>query len=295
MKSASPEEKLGFDKADMGEWEALTDLKAVEVLSPAAASKVRKDFSERIISSRMIRRKKPMPGVGSFKFKSRWCVHGHKDPDSHLLRTFAPTPTVESINLFFQVCLNENLSLAFGDIRNAFGQSDKLDRPTGDIWVEPCQGLNLPSGSWIKLIAPVYGLDDAPLRWHKTLLNFFFSLGFERSLLEPCWLIKRSHGRLLAQVLLEVDDINVGTVPAYAEELKKARQVGVRGSRLCWKEHSQSGRQDLSMSRKIHLRETGGNQDSSWPEDRQVSTLDSFRVRGVQEHVVQGALGGTSI
>ncbi len=123
--------------------------------------------------------------------------------------------------MFFQVCLNENLDLSFGDIKNAFGQSDKLDRADGDIWVEPCEGLSLPEGSLTRFVVPVYGLDGAPLRWQMTLLNFFSPLGFERSLLEPCWLVKRSHGKIIAQVLLEVDGINVGSIPSYAKELKK--------------------------------------------------------------------------
>ncbi len=71
-------------------------------------------------------------------------------------------------------------------------------------------------------MVPVYGLDDAPLRWRMTLLNFFSPLGFERSLLEPGWLLKRSHTKIIAQVLLEVGDINVGSIPSYDKDLKKA-------------------------------------------------------------------------
>ena len=193
---ASPDERRGFDLADAAEWKALCDLKAVEILSKAEADRVRVFRANRIMTSRMIRRKKPTPGVGNFKYKSRWCVHGHKDPDSHLLQTFSPTPSAESINLFFQVTLNADFKLAFGDIRNAFGQSDPMSRPTGDIYV------------------------DAPLKWHQTLLNFFFSIGFERTLLEPCWLVLRKDGRLIAQVLIEVDDLNIASTAEYSEELR---------------------------------------------------------------------------
>ena len=127
----------------------------MEVLNPKEASAVREKHPHRVITSRMITRKKPMPGVSAFKYKSRWCVHGRKDPDSHLLKAFSPTPSVEAINMFFQVCLNENLDLSFGDIKNAFGQSDKLDRADGDIWVEPCEGLpeGSPSDLWFLSMA----------------------------------------------------------------------------------------------------------------------------------------------
>ena len=210
MKLATPEEKRGFDDSDKKEWDAIVNMKAVKVHVGADARKIREEQGHRIITSRMIRRKKPQPGVGNFKFKSRWCVHGHKDPDSHVLQTYSPMPCTESITMFFQTCLNLNLSVSLTDITNAFCQSNRLDRPQGPLFVKPCSGLDLPEDSLIELVAPVYGLDDAPIRWHHTVLQFFQSLGYERSLLEPCWLIKRtSSGQVISQVLIEVDDINI--------------------------------------------------------------------------------------
>ena len=131
-------------------------------------------------------------------------------------------PSTEAIALFFQLSLNLNFQVAFADVKCAFCQSDRLNRPQGDIFVEPCSGLDLPPGSLIKLIAPVYGLEDAPLRWHLTLVSFFETLGFQRSLLEPCWMVKRLHGDVVAQVLIEVDDINVAARKSYLPELQKA-------------------------------------------------------------------------
>ena len=114
--------------------------------------------------------------------------------------------------------------MSLADVTNAFCQADKLDRPDGRLFVLPCEGLDVESDSLIELVAPVYGLDDAPIRWHHTLLLFFESLGFVRSLLEPCWLIKRERGRIIAMVLIEVDDINIGCVKAYQEELRAAME-----------------------------------------------------------------------
>lgn len=104
----------------------------------------------------------------------------------------------------------------------AFCQSEPLDRPQGDIYVESCQGLGLDPGTLI-LVAPGYGLDDAPIRWHQTIVSFFTNLGFHRTLLESCWLVKRDAktGKILAMVLIEVDDLNIATVPEYKETLLK--------------------------------------------------------------------------
>eukprot|EP00959_Pyramimonas_sp_CCMP1952_P089619 1874921-Pyramimonas_sp.AAC.1 len=79
-----------------------------------------------------------------------------------------------------------NWVLHVADAKNAFCQSNRLERPNGAIYVEPCAGLTLPPGSLIELVAPVYGLNDAPLLWHRTITDFLVSLGFEKSLLEPC-------------------------------------------------------------------------------------------------------------
>ena len=222
LKEANIEERIGFEHSDKAEWENILQLGAAKVLSPEAAREIKKHSPDRVVTSRMIRRKKPQPGVNNFKFKSRWCIHGHVDPDTGSFKTFAPMPSSEAIIMFFQIALNLNFRISFADVQQAFCQSDDLDRPQGKIFVVPCPGLGLPNDSLIELIKPVYGLDDAPLRWHKTLLRFFNELGFERSLLEPCWLVKRVNGSIQAMVLIEVDDINVACVEGYKQQLQSA-------------------------------------------------------------------------
>ncbi len=221
MKQADHADILGFRSSDKAEWDAIVKLGAVKILSKSESASIRSQLPHRIITSRMVRRKKPTPGVGNFKFKSRWCVHGHKDPDSFSLKTYSPMPTTESISMFFQLCINLDLKVSLADVSNAFCQSNKLDRPAGKLYVSPCEGLSLDPNTLIELVVPVYGLDDAPIRWHHTLLEFFTSIGFTRSLLEPCWLVKREKGRVIAMVLIEVDDINVGVIPGYQKELQE--------------------------------------------------------------------------
>ena len=223
LTGASPDDLKGFETSDLKEWSTILEMQAVKVWEGNDAERIKKEHGDRVIDSRMIRRKKPMPGVGNWKYKSRWCVLGHHDPDSHLLATFAPMPTSEAISMFFQLSLNLNLRVSFTDITSAFCQSDPLDRDGGPLYVLPCGGLpNVSKGSVIELIAPVYGLDDAPIRWHHTVLKFFQGLGFERTLLESCWLVLRSHGHVVAMVLIEVDDINLACNAEYEPKIKEA-------------------------------------------------------------------------
>eukprot|EP00959_Pyramimonas_sp_CCMP1952_P107470 2246982-Pyramimonas_sp.AAC.1 len=98
--------------------------------------------------------------------------------------------------------------LNIADAENAFCQSNLLERPNGAIYVETCSGLSLPVGSLIELVAPVCGLNGAPLLWRRTLADFLSPLGFVKSLLEPClWLKRGKLGGLEAPVLIEVDDL----------------------------------------------------------------------------------------
>eukprot|EP00959_Pyramimonas_sp_CCMP1952_P081841 1709423-Pyramimonas_sp.AAC.1 len=118
-----------------------------------------------------------MEGVGAkAKAKSRWCVHGHEDPDGEHLSVYPPTPQTESILVALQVIASMNWVLNIADAKNSFCQSNRLERPNGAIYVEPCSGLSLPVGSLIELVAPVYGFDDAPLLWHRALTDFLSSL-----------------------------------------------------------------------------------------------------------------------
>ena len=222
MKHATPEEIAGFKLSDSEEWSSILNLGAAKILSVEESKKVKRECPERVITSRMIRRKKPLPGIGNFKFKSRWCLHGHQDPDSGSFEIFSPMPSTESITLFFQLSLNLGLEVGFLDIKNAFCQGQKLDRPRGKLYAVPCEGLGISKDQLIEIVAPIYGLDDSPLRWHRTLLDFFSTLGFSRSLLEPCWLVKRVSGVIVCQILIEVDDLNIACSQKYLPTLKKA-------------------------------------------------------------------------
>ena len=117
--------------------------------------------------------------------------------------------------------------MPFSDVRNAFCQSGRLQRPKGPLFAEPCEGLDLPPGSLIIIDVPVYGLDDAPASWRLTVSSFLTEdLGFERNIVEPCWYSKfhLETRECIAQILVEVDDFIVAAVPSFYQELKQAMQ-----------------------------------------------------------------------
>ena len=130
------DEKEAFRTADHPEWDAIHGTGSVRVLSEKESKKVREIMPERILSSRMVRRWKPIAGVNQFKAKSRWCAHGHQDVDAPSLKTFSPTPTTESLHLCLTLALALDLCLQFADVKNAFCQSDPMARPNGPIFAE---------------------------------------------------------------------------------------------------------------------------------------------------------------
>ena len=106
-----------------------------------------------------------------------------------------------------QTIASPKWNLEIANAKNAFCQSDRLVRPKGSIFVEPCEGLGLESGSLIELIAPVHGLNDAPILWHRTLAEWLVNQGCRKSLVEPCLYVKHKSGSLVGLALVEVDDL----------------------------------------------------------------------------------------
>ena len=224
LKELSQQEREMFESADKLEWDAILSTGAVRVVSGREAEEARSKYPHRIISSRMVRRKKPQPGLHQWKPKSRWCLHGHRDPDTGTLVTYAPTPQGEGMMAFLLVSACQRLKVSFGDIKNAFCQSKKLQRPLGPLFAEPCDGLDLPPGSLISIEVPVYGLDDAPASWRLTVTEFLTeTLGFTRNLVEPCWFSKfEEHDQSpMAHILVEVDDFIISAKPSFHSKLKK--------------------------------------------------------------------------
>ena len=223
LKDLCEKERKMFDESDALEWEAILKTKAVRVIYGKEAQQMREKYPDRIVSSRMVRRKKPIAErLHGWKPKSRWCLHGHKDPDVGSLMTYAPTPQCESMNLFLQVGLNLGHRFVFGDAKNAFCQSDPLFRSQGPLFAEPCSGLHLPRGALIVIEVPVYGLDDAPAAWRTTVTKFLVQNNFVRNLIEPCWYVKyNEQNENIAQVLIEVDDFIVSSAPKEEASVKK--------------------------------------------------------------------------
>ena len=139
-----------------------------------------------------------------------------------------------------QVC---DLTLSIADLKNAFWQSDSLDRSAGPLFVDPCEGLDLPPGSIIQLIARVYGLNGAPLRWHRTLTAWLTKQGYRKSLLEPCLYVHYAPGGSVdGLIFIEVDDLAIGTKRTQEAGFQRKFQGAFRFGKWEKREASSAGR-----------------------------------------------------
>ena len=116
LKSLAKAERDMFESSDLLDWKSIIGSGAERVLMEERAIDGRARHPTRLLSSRMVRRKKPMPGLGKWKAKSRLCVHGHHDPDTGSLVTYAP-PASESLQLFLQAWINLRHVRAVADVK----------------------------------------------------------------------------------------------------------------------------------------------------------------------------------
>ena len=131
------------------------------------------------------------------KAKSRWCVLGYQDPDSEILKTFAPTPTTPVIYMFLLVVQATGMRWGSADVKNAFAQGKQFERPLGKkLYVQPCEGLPLHPEQLVELECHLYGLLDAPLVWYQTVVEFFEEEGYTSCLFSPCLFTKWKDGKL---------------------------------------------------------------------------------------------------
>ncbi|CAE7241405.1 RE1 [Symbiodinium sp. CCMP2456] len=208
-RSISPEEWEGWKQTDAEEWAKLQASGAVKVLSVEDSKKVidqltREGRQNRILSSRMVRRHKPseQPGEPS-KRKSRLVIRGFEDPDAH------------------------RLDRSCGDLKQAFTQSDPLQRKAGKIYMwQPSSGLpGLEANQIIEVLHGVYGLIDAPLHWRRTLKTYLTEeLEYKQSRLDPCVFVLYHKGKLNGVIVVEIDDLLCFGLDEHERRLQKLRQ-----------------------------------------------------------------------
>eukprot|EP00439_Symbiodinium_sp_Y106_P072076 s130_g13.t1 len=150
------------------------------------------------------------------RIKARWCLQGHLDPDlaKKAVAGDLQSPTLSQVgrSVLFQLISSHKWLLRLGDIKGAFLSSGELPASYRPLYARlPPGGIpGVPSDALIEVIGHVYGLNDAPSAWQKTLNKALVEVGFERSRFDPCIYYMRDHGKLVGVYGVHVDDSATG-------------------------------------------------------------------------------------
>ena len=188
------------------------------------AYEVVKDVGQRRMSSGWIITQKVYGNV--IGAKARLVVHGNQE-HGHLVSD-SPTVSKQSLRLQFSLAAQFGWEIVMADVTSAFLQSDILDR---EIYVQPPEGCAPPGTLWL-LRKPMYGLEDASLKWYKTLEDRLIGLGCTKMTLDPAMFVwKDKTGKLGGIIAWHVDDmVACGSDEFYEKVLLKLMKMFTFGS-----------------------------------------------------------------
>ena len=203
------------DEAKAVEWNTVLGRNATRLVLGREAEKVRQKLANRIMGSRYVITVKKEDDAPA-RIKARWCLQGHLDPDLAKKATAGDlqSPTLSQVgrSVLFQLIASHKWLLRLGDIKGAFLSSGELPATYRPLYARlPPGGIpGVPSDALIEVLGHVYGLNDAPSAWQKTLNKALLEVGFERSRFDPCIYYMRDNGRLVGIYGVHVDDSATG-------------------------------------------------------------------------------------
>ena len=219
------------DEAKSVEWNTVSGRDAVRLVLGAQADAIRKHSPERIMGSRFVMTWKHEEDAAP-RMKGRWCLQGHLDPDlrEKALSGDLQSPTLSQVgrSMLMQLIASHRWDLRLGDIKGAFLASGELPPKYRPLYARlPPGGIpGVPSDALIEVVGHVYGLNDAPSAWYRTLDRALLKAGFERSRFDPCIYYMRDNDQIVGIYGVHVDDCATGGAGRkYEEALKSLKET----------------------------------------------------------------------
>ncbi|CAI7919812.1 unnamed protein product [Closterium sp. NIES-54] len=119
--------------------------------------------------------------------------------------TFSPTPKMTTLWVLLHVAAQRDYELHSLDFSTAFLQGSLHE----EIWLRLPPGFtgSFPAGTQWSLQRPVYGLRQAPRKWHDTLRTTLAAVGFTPSTADPSLFLCTDTSMLPFYVLMYVNDL----------------------------------------------------------------------------------------
>ncbi|CAI7871443.1 unnamed protein product [Closterium sp. NIES-54] len=184
--------------AEMASWKS-TGTYVDEVPPPGA----------NIVSGMWIYRVKRSPGSPPV-FKARYVARGFSQRQGvDYFQTFSPTPKMTTLRVLLHVAAQRDYELHSLDFSTAFLQGSLHE----EIWLRRLPGFtgSFPPGTQWSLRRPVYGLRQAPCKWHDTLRTTLAALGFAPSTTDPSLFLRTDTSLPQFYILVYVDDLFFAT------------------------------------------------------------------------------------
>ena len=196
---------------------------SVLLLTGQISQDVQREFPHRFVDSRFVLTKK-VENDALVRFKARWCLLGHKDPDVMQAvldnKTASPTITQLGRNLAMQLIASLGADLFLGDIKGAFLESEKQENGPLFAHLPPGGIPGVPSDAVIMIIGNVYGKNDAPAVGYQSFDQEARAAGFERSSFDKCLhYVRDEEGKLCGVLAVHVDDTASGGVGKHYESV----------------------------------------------------------------------------
>ncbi|CAI7822553.1 unnamed protein product [Closterium sp. NIES-54] len=184
--------------AEMASWKS-TGTYVDEVPPPGA----------NIVSGMWIFRVKRPPGSPPV-FKARYVARGfsHRQGVDYF-QTFSPTPKMTTLRVLLHVASQRDYELHSLDFSTTFLQGSLHE----EIWLRRPPGFtgSFPLGTQWSLRRLVYGLRQAPRKWHDTLRTTLAALGFAPSTADPSLFLRTNTSLPPFYVLVYAEDLVFAT------------------------------------------------------------------------------------
>ncbi|CAI7789991.1 unnamed protein product [Closterium sp. NIES-54] len=183
----------------------------VDAFPPSAAN---------IVDDMWIFRVKRPPGSPPV-FKACYVARGFSQQQRvDYFQSFSPTPKMTTIRVLLHVATQRNYELHSLDFSTAFLQGSLHE----EIWLNRPPGFtgSFPAGTQWSLWRPVYGLRQAPRKWHDKLRTTLAALGFSPSTSDPSLFLRTDTLLPPFHILLYVDDFVFVTADIEALALVKS-------------------------------------------------------------------------
>ena len=112
------------------------------------------------------------------RYKARLVAMGYSQvPGLDFNQTYAPVVSKQSLRSLFALAAMEHWNIFQMDVKTAFLHAPLQE----EIFIEACDGMQVPKGSILKLMKSLYGLKQAPREWYLKLSQFISAQGYIKS------------------------------------------------------------------------------------------------------------------